>query len=580
MGPAYEGSRISRKDALQRREDEDDEDEDEDEEEDDDDDVDEENHSDTASGSLISQGYDMSDRDKMTASAASSGTNARLANGTANGIMNGHKRLHSTFDADDFMSDADHSATNSDESGLLEAQESSQSSIGDDEEEFLDDAGSSEDDKNEDEDKNDDDNDEAASRAAVRRILQDEQKIVTANTSRAIRADIEKGRAVKKQKTAFDSLLNVRIKMQQALTAANTLPLADDIQRQDENPAEGTTAEARSNLDDKVKSRDTASINKSQLDAAEQAALNLWKSLTTLRDSLLHAQDKPQKPNRESSTSHRHHDVKSTTSSEALWQIMLDQEQSSIPTRHAILNKWSTRLRGSNPGSSSSNHNSNINHTRRINPSSSIHLRQQQHLQQQSLPDLLATDLMPNSTSHNRLIARAHTVRSCAPTHSSRGLNTSQDIYDDADFYGSLLQTFLEQRGQHGIGGGGEIIMGNGANTNGASAAAAGIAADRPLFFAPRWQAAKAAKVKKVVDTRASKGRKLKYTVHEKLQNFMAPEDRGTWDEGQTDELFGSLFGRKIGLDEEESQDESDGEGHGGMAGEKEAEASYLLYGR
>ena len=32
-------------------------------------------------------------------------------------------------------------------------------------------------------------------------------------------------------------------------------------------------------------------------------------------------------------------------------------------------------------------------------------------------------------------------------------------------------------------------------------------------------------KVKKQVDTRASKGRKLRYHVHEKLQNFMTPDD-------------------------------------------------------
>ena len=52
------------------------------------------------------------------------------------------------------------------------------------------------------------------------------------------------------------------------------------------------------------------------------------------------------------------------------------------------------------------------------------------------------------------------------------------------------------------------------------------------------------AKTKKVVDTKASKGRKLRYTVHEKLQNFMAPEDKNAWGERQRDELFSSLFGR------------------------------------
>ncbi|KAK0188877.1 apoptosis-antagonizing transcription factor [Armillaria mellea] len=51
-------------------------------------------------------------------------------------------------------------------------------------------------------------------------------------------------------------------------------------------------------------------------------------------------------------------------------------------------------------------------------------------------------------------------------------------------------------------------------------------------------------KAKKKVDTKASKGRKIRYEVHEKLQNFMVPVTiNGGWHEQQIDELFGSLLG-------------------------------------
>ena len=50
-------------------------------------------------------------------------------------------------------------------------------------------------------------------------------------------------------------------------------------------------------------------------------------------------------------------------------------------------------------------------------------------------------------------------------------------------------------------------------------------------------------KIKKKVDTKASKGRKLRYTVHEKIQNFMVPIPKATWHEEQIDELFASLLG-------------------------------------
>ena len=63
-------------------------------------------------------------------------------------------------------------------------------------------------------------------------------------------------------------------------------------------------------------------------------------------------------------------------------------------------------------------------------------------------------------------------------------------------------------------------------------------------------------KVHKDVDTKASKGRKMRYNVHEKLQNFMAPEDRTTWGERQADELFGSLFGQTMSLREQDDMED------------------------
>ncbi|XP_033156864.1 protein Aatf [Drosophila mauritiana] len=49
-------------------------------------------------------------------------------------------------------------------------------------------------------------------------------------------------------------------------------------------------------------------------------------------------------------------------------------------------------------------------------------------------------------------------------------------------------------------------------------------------------------KMKKKVDTRASKGRKLRYVVHNKLINFMAPNESSDWTEASKSELYKSLF--------------------------------------
>lgn len=52
----------------------------------------------------------------------------------------------------------------------------------------------------------------------------------------------------------------------------------------------------------------------------------------------------------------------------------------------------------------------------------------------------------------------------------------------------------------------------------------------------------------KVVDTKASKGRKIRYETQEKLVGFMTGNDCKTWHQEMIDELFSSLFadGAKI----------------------------------
>ncbi|RMZ90022.1 hypothetical protein DV736_g2748, partial [Chaetothyriales sp. CBS 134916] len=96
-------------------------------------------------------------------------------------------------------------------------------------------------------------------------------------------------------------------------------------------------------------------------------------------------------------------------------------------------------------------------------------------------------------------------------------------VYADDVFYQSLLRDLIASRDK-------------------SSASADAISAvPTKLHPSGSWR--------KAVDTRASKGRKIRYTVHEKLQNFMAPDDRTTWSEAARHEFFASLFGQQL-LDE------------------------------
>jgi protein AATF/BFR2 len=129
----------------------------------------------------------------------------------------------------------------------------------------------------------------------------------------------------------------------------------------------------------------------------------------------------------------------------------------------------------------------------------------------------------------DRLITRSRTNRSNQPIIGYTGdVNEIEQIYDDGDFYQQLLREFIESR-----------MTDHDANGVGL-----------------RWMATKRAKQRKVVDTKASKGRKLRYQVHDKLENFMVPIHDGTWHESKIDELFGSLLGNKFTLSDDANKDD------------------------
>jgi len=259
----------------------------------------------------------------------------------------------------------------------------------------------------------------------------------------------------------------------------------------------------------------TEAVPNASIKAAETAALTLLNNLTDLRRSL-----------EESRTGNKRKRLAfdSTTPASEIWSNIRETESVNLPHRKAVIERWSNKTKATTTTSNKT----------RLNASA-----------QQTLTEVLDSQL---TSSH--LVARTRTPRSCAPLQSSiKGALPDPAIYDDADFYGLLLKELLEQRSAD-------------LSANGAA---------EFVVQAP-WQVARDAKTKKVVDTKASKGRKLRYTVQEKLQNFMAPEERGQWGDRQRDELFSSLFGQRLALGE---QDEAESEVDNDVDAE---EAGLLLF--
>lgn len=327
-------------------------------------------------------------------------------------------------------------------------------------------------------------------RGALRKMMAEEQKMVAASLSRAAKEDVAKGRAIKHQRTTFDSLLNTRIKLQKALIATNSM---DTI-------ATGS--------DDHPKA----------IEAAEKAALRLWDTISELRSSLQPSTSKSLPTPTTTSSTH-------PKLSSSLWERMHEFEAVNILKRRANLTKWSQKT----------------------NPTTALPRagKFSQTPSQQPLTSVLDQHL--SGSNAEKLLQKTRIPRSCAPIQASSRVPSDASIYDDADFYTLLLRELVDQRLAD-------------STTTGAAPIATITANGTSLPSSRQF------KVKKPVDTKASKGRKMRYTVHEKLQNFMAPEDLGSWGERQRGELFGSLFGRKMRLGEDEGFDgeEMDGEDEDG----------------
>lgn len=334
-----------------------------------------------------------------------------------------------------------------------------------------------EDESEEDETVPSDDRKSQAVRSKLQELMVQDQEIVSTSLSQAAKSDIEKGKAIKEQRSTFDALLNVRVKLQKALISTNSMAISTE-------------------------DADVAAVR-----SAEQAAMKLLDNIDNLR-SALQSSKTSQKRKRSEFQEKPMHDI---------WSELVASERVAKTRRNATLDLWAAKTRAANT----------IVQKRNLDTPAS----------QQSLSDVLSSYMMDMP----RLVAKTEVPRSCAPLqaakHNSKPDETNGPnlpIYDDADFYGLLLQNLISQR----------------------SSESDSVAALNVSFATQPWQAAREAKTKKAVDTKASKGRRLRYTVHENLQDTMPRDDRTTWTERQCDELFASILGRKIQLQDDNGDSE------------------------
>lgn len=254
---------------------------------------------------------------------------------------------------------------------------------------------------------------------------------------------------------------------------------------------------------------------------AQNAALQLYNTIDSFRYGLSSVSDsKSQSKKRKRSAPATNLDDLDT-----IWTSLQEVENQAIPSRRATINKWSNKAKASDPTRATTTRKSTL-----LDPSTN-----------DKLTAVLDTYVINEQDKYFRAQANGVEDTELGDDGQLEEVNQTLPKYDDALFYQSLLRDLITTR-------------------------SATSSANVSLPIVPqKLHPSGNRQNKNVKDTKASKGRKIRYTVHEKLQNFMAAEgdtgrDTAMWTERGKDEFFGSLFGQDKALAEDEDEDMGDGE--------------------
>ncbi|GAA6035689.1 hypothetical protein JCM8097_004972 [Rhodosporidiobolus ruineniae] len=344
------------------------------------------------------------------------------------------------------------------------------------------------------------------------RVSKDDRAMVK-QLKQAANADVEKGRDVKKQLAFSDSLLGTRIAIQKAVQASNALP----------TPASHPPAEVYFAAEDEEGGVQNA------LEGVWAEVVECSEELFELRKTLLTANESLAFPSDFGSTRKRKRqdmddDVPSARADwlEETIRDLGEMEKLLDPFLRTTVTKWSDKvlaasglaLKGGDKKFKAVNQNAMQQIDHALSSSTGERDRLVKRTRVRRITEGVGSEVMGK-----RQLAPGE-----VPLEGEEGKSAKEvdvECFDDSDWYSQVLRDVVESR---------MLDLDDVTLTQLRTATAL----------------ARGKKVKKVVDTRASKGRKIRYHVHEKAQNFMIPVEAGHWHDEQIDELFASLLGRSF----------------------------------
>ncbi|MCO5591063.1 hypothetical protein L7F22_045040 [Adiantum nelumboides] len=272
-----------------------------------------------------------------------------------------------------------------------------------------------------------------------------------------------KGQAVRSQKALWDNCLEVRILLQKPFSNANRLPLGDikDGMCQSSREVEGAFAKLNA------------------------ASTNTMLSLHQTLKVLLNQVDSLSKVSDNDSASKDNEELEILEDLDSIWAQISASYARFIPFRNTSVDRWQRKTQLSTGAAASKSKLRAFN---------------------QSISQQIENHMRDFSRMLQRMCSRRSCVKVIGMPAEDGILNNDRDdfnegskdnsgdaeLIDDTEFYQELLREFLESSNPSSLG---------------------ALYPVRNLRH----------KNRKIVDRRASKGRKIRYNVHDKIVNFMVP---------------------------------------------------------
>ncbi|XP_063937583.1 uncharacterized protein LOC108196688 isoform X2 [Daucus carota subsp. sativus] len=310
--------------------------------------------------------------------------------------------------------------------------------------------------------------------------LRHEEQDLLKNLRRQKDEDVLKGQAVKNQKALWDKTLELRFLLQKAFSNSNRLP--QDPIRSSLCDSSSETSEAYSDL---------ITTSKKTLDSIQKLQEALLEKNPTITQGADGTSGKNTKQLKASENLMVEEDQE--------WSKISEMQSRIVSFRNKAVDKWQRRTQVTTGAAAIKGKLQAFNQS--ISDQVSAYMRDPSRMvngmqQRRSAIAIFGTD--PETSNITK----------------EEEVNGDPELLDDSEFYQQLLKEFFETIDP--------------------------TSSEAAFYALKRMQTKK----RKVVDQRASKSRKIRYHVHEKIVNFMAPRPMNL--PPMAPKLFENLFGLKV----------------------------------